>query len=147
MRSLFARKNELPEQAVEMTEPISRKLSHELAQAEFIGSAAIVTLTVTELVGHETAAKLLDLLDTLQEHGATNFIVDVQNVQMMDSVCLGSLVQALRNINRINGQIAMVNTDRSIQYLFKLTRLDKTFPICADVMVAMERLEKTSNSN
>ncbi len=114
----------------------------QIAETEHIGPTAVVTLTVTELVGMEAAERLTDLLDELEATGATNFVLDVQNVQMMDSACVGTLVKAFHSLDRMGGRIALVNADRSVQYLFKLTKLDRLFPICSDVMAALATVER-----
>jgi len=114
----------------------------DIAEIEMIGPTAVVTLTVTELVGADAAERLADLLDHLGEYGATNLIADVQNVQVMDSACLNIFVEAVRVLDRVGGRIALVNADRSVQYLFRLTRLDRVFPICTDVMSALAAVER-----
>ena len=36
----------------------------------------------------------------------------------------------------------ITNADRSVQYLFRLTRLDRVFPICTDVLSALSTIER-----
>lgn len=116
----------------------------EIAEVEHIGATAVITLTVTELTGVEAAERLTELLDQLAAAGSMNFILDIQNVQHMDSACLGTLVKSFRALDSIGGRIALVNADRSVQYLFKLTKLDRVFPICADVMTALNVIERAA---
>ena len=101
-----------------------------IAQVQRIGDSAVATLTVTEL------------LDELEQTGATHFVLDIQNVQFMDSACLGCLVEALNKMARTGGRIALANTANSVQYLFRMTQLDRVFPICADVMAALAAVER-----
>ncbi|MCA9285917.1 MAG: STAS domain-containing protein [Phycisphaerales bacterium] len=116
-----------------------------LADIEFIGETAVATLTVTELSSGAGADQLATLLHELAETGARHFILDVQNVQHMDSGCLGVLVEATGQLAKHGGRIALVNADRGVSYLFKLTRLDRIFPICRDVMSALAAVERTGN--
>jgi hypothetical protein len=44
----------------------------------------------------------------------------------------------------IGGKIALANTANRVQYLFRLTRLDRVFPICQDVMSAIEAIERAA---
>jgi anti-anti-sigma factor len=60
----------------------------------------------------------------------------------MDSACLGCLVEALNKLASSGGKIALANTANSVQYLFKMTQLDRVFPICSDVMAALAALER-----
>lgn len=144
----FARKDRGPEaSAIGSTDADSpaRPRGHaEIAEVEHIGATAVITLTVTELTGVEAAERLTELLDQLAAAGSMNFILDVQNVQHMDSACLGTLVKTFRALDSIGGRIALVNADRSVQYLFKLTKLDRVFPICADVMAALNVIERAA---
>lgn len=113
-----------------------------IGEIERLGTTAVVTLTITELTGLEGADRLCQLLSELEESGTTNLVLDVQNVQMMDSACLAALVRSFRSLDQKGGKIAVVNADRSVQYLFKLTKLDRVFPICADVMTALAAVER-----
>ena len=60
----------------------------------------------------------------------------------MDSACLGALVELLTNMQSRGGRIALVNAGRNVEYLFRLTQLDRLFPICRDVMMAIEAVER-----
>jgi len=115
-----------------------------MAEVETINATAVVTFTVTDLTGHDATERLADFLDELINSGTVNIILDVQNVQEMDSACLGTLVKAVRALEAFGGRMALVNTDRTVQYLFKLTKLDRVFPICTDVMAALQAVERPS---
>ena len=115
-----------------------------IAEIELIGSTAVATLTVTELTADEGAEGLADLLLDLSESGAKHFVLDIQNVQYMDSACLGCLVEFLNRMSASGGRIALANTAHSVQYLFRLTRLDRVFPICKDVMAALDAVERAA---
>lgn len=69
-------------------------------------------------------------------------VLDLQNVQYMDSMCVGVLVELLTTLKDAGGRIALVNASSNVEYLFKLTRLDRVFPICRDVMKAIEVVER-----
>lgn len=113
-----------------------------IAEVQRIGSAAVATLTVTELTQEQGVQMLAELLDELEQTGATHFVLDIQNVQFMDSACLGCLVEALNRLARTGGRIALANTANSVQYLFRMTQLDRVFPICTDVMAALAAVER-----
>ena len=40
------------------------------------------------------------------------------------------------------GKIAIANGEQSVQQLFRMTRLDRVFPICRDVMSAIQAVER-----
>jgi anti-anti-sigma factor len=113
-----------------------------IAEIENMGTSAVATLTVTELTQEKGVEMLSDLLADLSESGAKHFVLDIQNVQFMDSACLGCLVEALNHLAKSGGKIALANTANSVQYLFRMTQLDRVFPICADVMAALSAVER-----
>jgi len=118
---------------------------NKIAEVQRMGASAVATLTVTELTQERGVLMLTDLLDELEETGATHFVLDIQNVQFMDSACLGCLVDALNRKAQSGGRIALANTANSVQYLFRMTQLDRVFPICADVMAALAAVERTGS--
>jgi anti-anti-sigma factor len=117
-----------------------------IATIDFIGPVAVATLTVTELTQDDGVVQLTELLDDLAQSGAKHFVLDVCNVQHMDSSCLGCLVEALNRMAADGGRIALVNADHSVAYLFRMTRLDRVFPICSDVMAALKAMERASSA-
>lgn len=120
----------------------SHASKNRIAEVQRIGPTAVATVTVTELTQEQGVEMLTELLDELSETGATHFVLDIQNVQFMDSACLGCLVEALNRMARTGGRIALANTPNSVQYLFRMTQLDRVFPICADVMAALTAVER-----
>jgi anti-sigma B factor antagonist len=120
---------------------------NKIAEINRIGPTSVATFTVTELTQEQGVSMLSDLLDDLAASGATHFMLDIQNVQFMDSACLGCLVEALNRMAKRGGKIALANTANSVQSLFRLTQLDRVFPICADVMAALKAVEKRPGDN
>ena len=130
-----------PTPVLEAAPPVRRNT---IASISFIGPVAVATLTVTELTQDDGVVQLTELLDELAHSGARHFVLDVCNVQHMDSSCLGCLVEALNRLAASGGRIALVNADHGVQYLFRMTRLDRVFPICSDVMAALDAVERAS---
>ena len=126
------------------SEPPARR--NTIASINYIGPVAVATLTVTELTQDDGVVQLTELLDDLAQSGAKHFVLDVCNVQHMDSSCLGCLVEALNRMAANGGRIALVNADHSVAYLFRMTRLDRVFPICSDVMAALKAMERASSA-
>ncbi|NNF41888.1 MAG: STAS domain-containing protein [Phycisphaerales bacterium] len=124
-----------------MPEPSVRAPATDIAEVKSVGGVAVATLTTTELTQEAGADQLASLLLDLAETGATHFVLDVQNVQYMDTACLGCLVQALNSLAARGGRIALASLNLNVQSVFKLTRLDRVFPIRADVMSALDAVE------
>lgn len=117
-----------------------------LATYDRLGQTLVATLTARTLSGTEASACVAELLDNLRGPSGTctHVVLDLQNVEYMDSACIGVLVELLTRLQQVGGQIAMVNADPNVEYLFKLTRLDRLFPICRDVMKAIEVVERAA---
>jgi anti-sigma B factor antagonist len=113
-----------------------------------LGQTLVATITVSTVTGPEAAdlaAEIVDLIRASNVDGAVRHIVlDMQNVQYMDSSCIGVLVELLGRLKTNGGKIALVNASSNVEYLFKLTRLDRVFPICRDVMKAIDAVERQS---
>ena len=82
------------------------------------------------------------ILEEFAQARVRHFVFDLQNVTYMDSACIGVMVELLTRIQTAGGRIALVNAGQSVSYLFKLTRLDRLFPICRDVMQAIAAVER-----
>lgn len=113
-----------------------------LATLEILGSTAVATITVSQLTGAIAQRLADDLLGELAKTGVQHYVIDLQNVTAMDSTCIGAMVEMLTQIQRSGGRIALVNADHNVACLFRLTRLDRLFPMCKDVMAAIEAVER-----
>lgn len=122
--------------------PADSKAEEPLATLELLGKTAIATVTVNELTGANASRLVSDLLAEFAEARVRHFVFDLQNVTYMDSACIGVMVELLTRIQTAGGRIALVNAGQSVSYLFKLTRLDRLFPICRDVMQAIAAVER-----
>jgi len=130
-----------------------------LATYDRLGQTLVGTPTVATLTGPdagELAAELCEQIyakardpseaspdgESAPASGVRHIVLDLQNVQYMDSMCVGVLVELLTTLKEAGGRIALVNASANVEYLFKLTRLDRVFPICRDVMKAIEAVER-----
>ena len=125
-------------------EPESTKL---LATYDRLGQTLVATITVDTLAGHDSISLAAEVYDKVTGDGESptgirHIVFDVQNVQYMDSMCIGVFVELLTKLQELGGRIALVNADQNVEYLFKLTRLDRLFPICRDVMRAIDAVER-----
>ena len=84
-----------------------------------------------------TAPKLREQLIDLVTAGAYNLIVDMQNVEFLDSTGLGVLVGALKRVRTHDGSLRLVCTQDRILKIFRITGLTKVFPIHASVAEAV----------
>jgi anti-sigma B factor antagonist len=56
-------------------------------------------------------------------------VVNLENVQFMDSTALSVLVQGMKRSRQLDGDLRLCNVPASIRMILELTRLDKVFEI------------------
>jgi anti-sigma B factor antagonist len=76
-----------------------------------------------------TAPKLREKLIELVSEGTYDVVVDLENVDFLDSTGLGVLVGALKRVKAHDGSLSLVCTQDKILKIFKITGLTKVFPI------------------
>jgi anti-sigma B factor antagonist len=98
----------------------------------------VCTVALDGEVDVYTAPRLKEELVTVIEGGCSHVIVDLEGVGFIDSSGLGVLVSALRRARERDGAVRIVCTRESILKIFRITGLDKVFPIFADASEAAE---------
>ena len=76
-----------------------------------------------------TAPEFSEALTTAVAEGRTFLVLDLTDVEFIDSTGLSVLLNALRRVTRAGGRIALVCTNPTVLRLFEITRLDSTFDI------------------
>lgn len=76
-----------------------------------------------------TAPKLREKLFRLIEGGTYRLILDLEDVEFLDSTGLGALIGGLKRVRAHDGSIDIVCTQSRILRIFNITRLDKVFEI------------------
>jgi len=97
---------------------------------------SVCTMTLVGEVDVYTAPRVKEKLVAAIEGGCHNVIIDMQGVGFIDSSGLGVLVSALRRARERDGAVRIVCTRENILKIFRITGLDKVFPIFADVAEA-----------
>ena len=79
-----------------------------------------------------TAPRFAEHLTTAIESGKTAVVVDMSEVEFIDSTGLSVLLNGLRLIGQRQGRLALVCTNPTVLRLFQITNLDSTFDIFGD---------------
>lgn len=98
----------------------------------------VCTIALDGEVDVYTAPRLKEELVSLIQGDCTYLIVDLEKVGFIDSSGLGVLVSALRRAREKDGAVRIVCTRENILKIFRITGLDKVFPIFSDVAQAAE---------
>ena len=85
-----------------------------------------------------TAPKLKEELVAVIESGCANVVGDLEEVTFIDSSGLGVLVSALRRARERDGAVRVVCSRENILKIFRITGLDKVFPVFSDIAEARQ---------
>ncbi|CAN5883937.1 anti-sigma factor antagonist BldG [soil metagenome] len=85
-----------------------------------------------------TAPKLRDALVDLVNKGRYHLVVDVEQVDFLDSTGLGVLVGGLKRVRANDGGLRIVCTQERLLKIFRITGLTKVFAIHDTVAAATE---------
>src|SRR5690606_31224716 len=84
-----------------------------------------------------TAPRLREAIVAAIEDGHRRLIVDVEQVEFLDSTGLGVLVGALKRVRADGGSLDIVCTHERILKIFEITGLDKVFGLHRTVDAAV----------
>jgi anti-sigma B factor antagonist len=84
-----------------------------------------------------TAPKLREQIVQLVEDGHYHLVVDMEQVEFLDSTGLGVLVGGLKRVRAHDGSLRLVCTQERILKIFRITGLTKVFPVHASVAEAV----------
>jgi anti-sigma B factor antagonist len=96
--------------------------------------------TVVEVGGEVdvyTAPRLREAVVTAIDSGNTRLVIDVENVEFLDSTGVGVLVGALKKVRSASGTLDIVCTQPRLLKIFGITGLDKVFGLHTSVAEAV----------
>jgi anti-sigma B factor antagonist len=85
-----------------------------------------------------TAPSLRERLNELVASGHYDLVVDMEQVEFLDSTGLGVLVGGLKRVRSYDGTLSLVCSQEKILKVFRITGLTKVFPIYASLQEALE---------
>lgn len=86
-----------------------------------------------------TSPALREVLIGLVGDGSANLVLDLDNVDFLDSTGLGTIISALKRARTHGGDLRLVCTQGRITRLFEITGLDKAVPLLPTVDAAVDR--------
>lgn len=100
-------------------------------------AGAATVLEVGGEVDVYTAPKMREQIVDLVNAGRNHLIVDMEQVEFLDSTGLGVLVGGLKRVRAQDGSLQVVCTQERILKIFRITGLTKVFPIHSSVPEAL----------
>jgi anti-sigma B factor antagonist len=101
------------------------------------------SIDVIEMYGEIVMANSPSIREQIQEiinRGKGQVLIDLKDVNFMDSSGLSVLVSALKTIRLKNGNLALLKLSPEVKTLIELTRLHQIFDIFEEENLAVERL-------
>jgi anti-sigma B factor antagonist len=86
------------------------------------------------------AYKLKELLTTMLEKKIERFIINLDEVEYIDSSGIGALIYISSTVKKSNLKLAITNIHGSVQKVMELTKLIGYFPITATMDEAMKQV-------
>ena len=93
-----------------------------------------------------TAPEFSERLNDAIANGATGVVIDMTEVEFIDSTGLSVLLNALRRVTRNQGALALAVANPTVLRLFEITRLDSTFDIAGSRDDAVARVRAALGS-
>jgi len=102
-----------------------------------VGSVMVVDVSGRIELGEESAA-LRDLVSDLVSKGDKKILLNLADVQYMDTSGLASLVSAFIRVRKQGGELKLLNLTDKVSDLMQITRLYTVFDVRNDEAVAVK---------
>ena len=89
----------------------------------------------------DAAEQLRDFLIHAIESGSERIVVDLSDVEFIDSSFLGAIMAAMKRLVPIHGDLKICTQSEQIMTLLKITRLNRIFSVYPSVSNAVSSFE------
>jgi len=104
---------------------------------------AIQVVKVENLLNEMSNKKILNDVQSYIEKGFNKFVIDLSDLNFMNSVGLNFLLSMMKNSEKSGGELAVANANDQIIGLLEITKLKNMFNLKPSVETALQ--EFTSN--
>ncbi|HHE56018.1 MAG TPA: anti-sigma factor antagonist [Caldithrix abyssi] len=101
----------------------------------------VVLKLAGKIMGGPEAGQVNDKIHELIATGKQKLIIDMSDLELMNSSGLGIFISAVNTLKNSNGQLVMIHVPDRIIQLFKMTRLISVFNIADDLDQAFDALK------
>jgi len=91
-------------------------------------------------MGGPEATQINDQIHALIDQDKKKLIIDLKDVEWMNSSGLGILIGAITTLKNNGGQLALIHVSERIQNLLRITKLQDVFPVYPDEESAFSAL-------
>ena len=104
-----------------------------------VGSALIVTVG-DRRIDAAVAVRFKDKMLELTQHDSTRVILDLGQVEFLDSSGLGAVVGSMKQLGR-SRTLDLAGLTPTVEKVFRITRMDRVFRIFPDTESALQEPE------
>ncbi len=108
------------------------------------GHAAYTVVAAEGELDLNNAPQLRRTLNAAVDAGAANLVMDLTEVQFIDSTTLGVLIGAYNRLRPTGGRLAVACPQEKLLNVFRVTGLDRVFLVRDTVEEAAAGLERTA---
>jgi anti-sigma B factor antagonist len=91
----------------------------------------LVTLALTgKIMGGPEATEINDVINRLIDEKKTKIVINLKNVELMNSSGLGILIGAVTLLKNNKGGLRLIHVPEKVMALLKSTKLNSVFHIC-----------------
>ena len=109
------------------------------------GTTAVLELSGRfDSYGAPRAAEWLEKATTTPD---AHIVVNMSDVNFVDSTALATLVQGLNRARKRNGELYLCGLQKQVYMIFELTRLDKAFHIFVDEDHALQAIASAAGGS
>ncbi|MGD0166818.1 MAG: STAS domain-containing protein [Gaiellaceae bacterium] len=91
-----------------------------------------------------SVGSLQDALDEAIAKTGETVVVDLSEVDLIDSIALGTLARTSRRLRESGGALAVAATNVEVVRAFEITSLDRVIPIAQTASEALESLRRSA---
>jgi anti-sigma B factor antagonist len=102
-----------------------------------VGGVTIVDISGRIVLGNESAALRVLICDLLGE-GRRKILLNLADVDYIDSTGLGQLVSAVASVRKMKGDLKLVKLTKKVHDVLQVTKLNTVVDIMDDEAVAIE---------
>jgi anti-sigma B factor antagonist len=106
--------------------------------------ATTLVIRVKGEIHATTAPEFSARLNDAIARGKTHMVLDLMDVEFIDSTGLSVLLNGLRRITRVHGQMVIACANPTVLRLFEITKLDSTFAILPSCSEAIARVRQAA---
>ena len=107
------------------------------ASTRLVGGVTIVDLTGRIVLG-DGSAELRDLVRDLARQGIRKILLNLRNVDYIDSSGLGELVCAFTSMRNQGGELKLLNLTKRVRSLLQITKLLTVFDVTDDESISVK---------